>query len=107
MESGRFVPPLFHVNVYPSGIVCLNTVEEAWCPSLSIKQILLDIQDLLDNPNPESPAQAYACAFYKNDRAAYARKVRQAVLANPPDACKSPRAHSVAGTDIARLQKCA
>ena len=82
--SGRFVPPLFHPNVYPSGTVCLSILneEEAWKPAITIKQILLGIQDLLDDPNPDSPAQADAYNLFKKDRAAYERKVRQVVREN-------------------------
>ncbi|TWU72196.1 E2 SUMO-conjugating protein ubc9 [Metarhizium rileyi] len=66
----RFVPPLFHPNVYPSGTVCLSILneEEAWKPAITVKQILLGIQDLLNDPNPESPAQAEAYNLFKRDR---------------------------------------
>ncbi|KAK8049978.1 ubiquitin-conjugating enzyme E [Apiospora phragmitis] len=55
----KFTPPLFHPNVYPSGTVCLSILneEEGWKPAITVKQIALGVQDLLDNPNPESPAQ--------------------------------------------------
>ncbi|KAF4259175.1 SUMO conjugating enzyme Hus5 [Aspergillus fumigatus] len=81
----KFVPPLFHPNVYPSGTVCLSILneEEAWKPAITIKQILLGIQDLLDDPNPESPAQAEAYNLFKKDRPAYERRVRQVVKENP------------------------
>ncbi|KAF9887892.1 hypothetical protein FE257_009552 [Aspergillus nanangensis] len=81
----KFVPPLFHPNVYPSGTVCLSILneEEAWRPAITIKQILLGIQDLLDDPNPESPAQADAYNLYRRDRPAYERRVRQVVRENP------------------------
>ena len=54
----QFKPVLFHPNIYPSGTVCLSILneDEDWKPSLTISQILLGIQDLLDNPNPASPA---------------------------------------------------
>jgi ubiquitin-conjugating enzyme E2 I len=45
---------------------------------------LLGIQDLLDDPNPESPAQADAYNLFKKDRPAYERKVRIAVKENQP-----------------------
>lgn len=82
---GKFVPPLFHPNVYPSGTVCLSILneEEAWKPAITIKQILLGIQDLLDDPNPESPAQADAYNLFKKDRPAYERRVKQVVRENP------------------------
>jgi ubiquitin-conjugating enzyme E2 I len=43
----------------------------------------LGIQDLLDDPNPESPAQAEAYSLFKKDRPAYEKKVKQVVKENP------------------------
>jgi hypothetical protein len=82
---GKFVPPLFHPNVYPSGTVCLSILneDEGWKPAITIKQILLGIQDLLNDPNPESPAQADAYNLFKKDRAAYEKKVKSIVKDNP------------------------
>lgn len=82
---GKFVPPLFHPNVYPSGTVCLSILneEEGWKPAITIKEILLGVQSLLDEPNPESPAQADAYNLFKKDRAAYEKKIRQVVKDNP------------------------
>lgn len=81
----KFVPPLFHPNVYPSGTVCLSILneEEGWKPAITIKEILLGIQSLLDEPNPESPAQADAYNLFKKDRAAYEKKIRHVVKENP------------------------
>jgi len=44
---------------------------------------LLGIQSLLDEPNPESPAQADAYNLFKKDRMAYEKKIRQVVRDNP------------------------
>ncbi|KAL8418183.1 hypothetical protein RB594_001702 [Gaeumannomyces avenae] len=81
----KFVPPLFHPNVYPSGTVCLSILneEEAWKPSITIKQILLGVQDLLNDPNPESPAQAEAYNLFKKDRVEYEKRVKRVVRENP------------------------
>ncbi|RJE24150.1 ubiquitin-conjugating enzyme [Aspergillus sclerotialis] len=83
--EGKFVPPLFHPNVYPSGTVCLSILseEQGWRPAITIKEILRGIQDLLDDPNLDSPAQAEAYNIYKNNRQAYEKKVRQIVTENP------------------------
>jgi ubiquitin-conjugating enzyme E2 I len=85
LHSGKFVPPLFHPNVYPSGTVCLSILneEEGWKPAITIKEILLGIQSLLDEPNPDSPAQADAFNLFKKDRAAYEKKVKNIVKENP------------------------
>lgn len=82
---GKFTPPLFHPNVYPSGTVCLSILneEEGWKPAITIKSILIGIQDLLNDPNPESPAQADAYNLFKKDKPAYEKKVRSVVKENP------------------------
>ncbi|KZL74613.1 SUMO-conjugating enzyme ubc9, partial [Colletotrichum tofieldiae] len=81
----KFVPPLFHPNVYPSGTVCLSILneEEAWKPAITVKQILLGIQNLLDDPNPESPAQAEAYSLFKKDKAEYEKRIKRVVRENP------------------------
>lgn len=40
-RSGKFEPPIFHPNVYPSGTVCLSILEEDkdWRPAITIKQV--------------------------------------------------------------------
>ncbi|KAK4694491.1 ubiquitin-conjugating enzyme E2 I, partial [Lecanoromycetidae sp. Uapishka_2] len=82
--DGKFTPPLFHPNVYPSGTVCLSILneEEGWKPAITIKQILLGIQALLDEVNPDSPAQADAYNLFKRDRQAYEKKVKNIVKEN-------------------------
>lgn len=45
----KFTRPLFHPNVYPSGTICLSILneEQDWRPAITIRQILLGIQDLV------------------------------------------------------------
>ncbi|KAI8125993.1 SUMO-conjugating enzyme UBC9 [Lucilia cuprina] len=74
----KFEPPLFHPNVYPSGTVCLSLLDEEkdWRPAITIKQILLGIQDLLNEPNIKDPAQAEAYTIYCQNRLEYEKRVR-------------------------------
>ncbi|KAF5331176.1 hypothetical protein D9619_005359 [Psilocybe cf. subviscida] len=80
----KFTPALFHPNVYPSGTVCLSILDEekAWKPAITIKQAC--IQDLLDTPNVNDPAQSDAYTMFKNDKVAYERKVKQQARENIP-----------------------
>lgn len=82
----RFPPNFFHPNVYPSGTVCLSILneDEQWRPSLTLKQILLGIQELLDTPNDKSPAQANAYEDFVRKRADYVRKVKAQAANYPP-----------------------
>ncbi|BFF96083.1 SUMO-conjugating enzyme UBC9-B-like [Drosophila madeirensis] len=74
----QFVPPLFHPNVYPSGTVCLSLLDEAkdWRPAMTIRHILLGIQELLDEPNINDPAQAEAYNIYTRNILEYEQRVR-------------------------------
>lgn len=74
----KFEPALFHPNVYPSGTVCLSLLDEEkdWRPAITIKQILLGIQDLLNEPNIKDPAQAEAYTIYCQNRLEYEKRVR-------------------------------
>ena len=82
----QFSPVLFHPNVYPSGTVCLSILneEKAWKPSINLKQILLGIQELLDNPNLGDPAQSEAATLLSLDPEAYEERVREEAARNAP-----------------------
>jgi len=81
----KFTPALFHPNVYPSGTVCLSILneDEGWKPAITLKDILQGIQMMLDEPDPESPAQADAYSLFKKDIGAYREKIRKIVKDNP------------------------
>jgi len=82
----HFATPFFHPNVYPSGLVCLSILDvtKDWRPALSIKQILLGLQELLNDPNLASPAQEDAYVCYKKDNAEYEKRVRAQAKALRP-----------------------
>ena len=67
----------YHPNVYPSGTICLSILneEQDWRPAITLKQICLGIQDLLDSPNPNSPAQEPAWRAFSKNKAEYEKKV--------------------------------
>lgn len=61
--------------------------DKDWKPSITIKQILLGIQDLLIHPNPNDPAQREPIMVYKEDIKEYERRVREEAKKHrpPPD----------------------
>ena len=72
------MPPFLTNNTSLSGTVCLSLLDEEkdWRPAITIKQILLGIQDLLNDPNIKDPAQAEAYTCYCQNRADYEKRVR-------------------------------
>ena len=75
--------PLFHPNVYPSGKICLNIINDdakgTWRAALTIKQVLLAVQLLLDDVNNADPAQTEAWQVFSKDQAEYKRRVKAQV----------------------------
>lgn len=74
-----FNPPIFHPNVYDDGLVCLSLLDADgdWKPEVSIKQLLIGLQDLLNTPNLKSPASASAYAVYTKDVTVYEERIRK------------------------------
>ncbi|KAF6265126.1 E2 ubiquitin-conjugating-like enzyme [Scenedesmus sp. NREL 46B-D3] len=83
-----FPAGFFHPNVYTTGHVCLSIISPqphgSWKPSITISQILVGIQELLDTPNCGSPAQMPAHHSYTKQRAAYTQLIRKQAARYPP-----------------------
>lgn len=77
----------FHVNVFPSGGVCLSILKETvpdhlgevtgWRPSFTVKTILLAVQELLSNPNFGSVANDVVYHMHYKQPKEYERRVRE------------------------------
>jgi len=81
-----FDPVIFHPNVFEQGQVCLSILDQSkdWRPSISIKDILIGLQLLLDRPNLLSPAQHLSAQMLENDPEGYKRQIlRQAKSRTP------------------------
>ena len=88
-----FTSEMWHPNVYEDGRVCISilhppgedefnqqeSAEERWRPILGVEQILISVISMLSDPNDESPANLDAAVMWRNDRAAFKKKVRQIV----------------------------
>lgn len=79
-----FTPVIFHPNVYSSGRVCLSILTDEWRPAISVKQILMGVQDLLDTPNENSPANGQANKIYLRDKNEYKKKVKDEARKHKP-----------------------
>lgn len=72
----RFVSKMFHPNVYADGSICLDILANKWSPTYDVSAILTSIQSLLDEPNPNSPANNVAAQLYQENRREYEKHVR-------------------------------
>ncbi|KAF7458639.1 ubiquitin-conjugating enzyme E2 2 [Cryptosporidium felis] len=75
----RFITKVFHPNVYKNGNICLDILQQQWSPVLDICSILTCIQSLLNDPNPNSPANAEAAQLFIENKFEYNRMVQKCV----------------------------
>jgi ubiquitin-conjugating enzyme E2 A len=69
----------FHPNVYANGKICLDVLEQNWSPACNIAVIITSIQELLQNPNPDSCVNVTAAEYFVTKRGEYRRMVRKCV----------------------------
>ncbi|ELQ41173.1 ubiquitin-conjugating enzyme [Pyricularia oryzae Y34] len=77
--SVKFISQMFHPNVYATGELCLDILQNRWSPTYDVAAILTSIQSLLNDPNTGSPANVEASNLYKDNRKEYIKRVRETV----------------------------
>ncbi|CAF3142766.1 unnamed protein product [Rotaria socialis] len=75
----RFTCKMFHPNVYADGSICLDILQRNWSPTYDVCAILTSIRSLLNDPNPNSPANNEAAKLFLENRRLYESKVRKLV----------------------------
>lgn len=60
-----------HPNVFTTGHVCLSIIGKGWRPSVSVKEILLGLQELLSDPNKLDPANHEVNTIYVKEPKKY------------------------------------
>ncbi|KAG9395928.1 Ubiquitin-conjugating enzyme [Carpediemonas membranifera] len=77
----KFVSSVFHPNIYKSGEICLDILQNNWTSVYDVAAVLTSIQSLLTDPNPASPANIEAAQLFTKDEPAYERRVRKCIEA--------------------------
>ncbi|KAJ9129250.1 hypothetical protein P3X46_033947 [Hevea brasiliensis] len=62
----KFETNCFHPNVDQYGNICLDILQEKWSSAYDCRTILLSIQSLLGEPNPDSPLNSYAAKLWNH-----------------------------------------
>jgi len=75
----KFVSKIFHPNIYADGSICLDILQNQWSPTYDVAAVLTSIQSLLDEPNPNSPANSLAAQLYTENRREYEKRVQAIV----------------------------
>lgn len=88
----KFITPIYHPNIYPSGEVCISILHppeedkygyesaaERWSPVQTPETILLSVISMLSSPNDESPANPEAGKLWREDAKEFKKKVRKCV----------------------------
>ena len=95
----QFTTKMWHPNIYKDGKVCISILhppgtdkfneqekaEERWRPSLGAEEILLSVISMLNDPNPDSPANIDAAVMFRNNREEDNSKVRSLVFQSMED----------------------
>ena len=95
----QFTTKMWHPNIYKDGRVCISILhppgtdkfneqekaEERWRPSLGAEEILLSVISMLNDPNPDSPANIDAAVMFRKNREEYNSKVRSLVFQSMED----------------------
>ena len=80
--NAKFVSQMFHPNIYADGNLCLDILQNRWSPTYDVAAVLTSIQSLLNDPNPNSPANGLAASLFRDNEREYKRRVRETVEAS-------------------------
>ncbi|KAJ1914319.1 NEDD8-conjugating protein ubc12 [Tieghemiomyces parasiticus] len=67
---------VFHPNIDLEGNICLNILREEWKPVLNLEAVLVGLQYLLLEPNPEDPLNKEAAQMLRTSPASFKSTVR-------------------------------
>lgn len=93
----RFVPPIYHPNVYKDGRLCISILHqsgdatsgepdnETWSPVQTAETVLMSIISLLEDPNLDSPANVDAAVDLRKRKELYDERVKLEVERSQQD----------------------
>ncbi|CAM1332282.1 UBE2T (predicted) [Pycnogonum litorale] len=76
----KFLTPIYHPNIDSAGRICLDVLkmppQGGWKPSLNLSSVLLSIQLLMTDPNPDDPLMIDIAQEFKYKYSSYEDNAR-------------------------------
>ncbi|CAK9782479.1 unnamed protein product [Cutaneotrichosporon oleaginosum] len=72
----RCTQKIYHPNLDLDGNVCLNILREEWKPVLSLNSVIIGLQFLFLEPNPDDPLNKEAAEDLRRNRDSFANTVK-------------------------------
>ena len=66
--KARFLTKVYHPNIDKIGRICVSILKDGWSPVLTLNKVLLSVQSLLSDPNPDDPLDTAIAEHWKRDR---------------------------------------
>ncbi|KAI5294824.1 hypothetical protein KEM52_003090 [Ascosphaera acerosa] len=77
----QFITKIWHPNVSSqTGYVCLDILDKAWSPIMTLRSALISLQSLLCEPQPFDPQDAEVATMHISEPGRYARVAREWTL---------------------------
>lgn len=77
----KFITSVYHPNIDNQGRICMDLLKMppngGWKPTISLENLIVAVQSLLGNPNPDDPLMIDIAEEYRFSRKEFERKARQ------------------------------
>ena len=77
----KFVTPVYHPNIDTQGRICMDLLKMppngGWKPTISLENLIVAVQSLLGNPNPDDPLMVEIAEEYRFNKKEFERKARK------------------------------